>query len=65
MAIRFIKDSKKFVLNTAHTTYAFDVFNDRYLRHIYYGKRTKNTEPKELRGISFAPYIEKYGYFQD
>jgi len=62
MAIRFIKDSKRFVLNTQHTTYAFDVFNDRYLRHIYYGKRTKNTEPKELRGISFAPYIEKYGY---
>ena len=62
MAIRYIKDSKKFVLNTKRTTYAFDVFNDRYLRHVYYGKRTKDPQPAPLYGISFAPYLDRYGH---
>ena len=35
MSIRFLKDKKRFIINTKHTTYAFDVVLDRYLYHTY------------------------------
>ena len=60
MSIRFIKDKKRFVINTKSTTYAFDVVMDHYLYHIYYGKKTNVLPNPEYRGISFAPYVEGY-----
>ncbi len=62
MSIKFIKKSKQFLITTQNTTYAFEVLNNRYLRHIYYGKKKKSLQSPELHGISFAPYIEEYGY---
>ncbi len=63
MSIKFVKKTKQFVLSTKNTTYAFEVLKDRYLRHIYYGKKKSNIVSPELKGISFAPYIEEYGHF--
>ena len=57
MSIRFIKDKQRFVINTKHTTYAFDVVYDRYLYHIYYGKRTREIADPAFRVLSFAPYL--------
>lgn len=61
MSIRFIREKNMFVLNTKKTTYAFDVLNGHYLRHIYFGKRKTEPEPAPLKRISFSPYIKEYG----
>ena len=57
MSVRFIKQDKRFVINTKNTTYAFEVYRDRYLCHSYYGKRTSNIPAVKMRMLSFAPYI--------
>ncbi len=62
MSIRFIKQVRQFIIHTASTTYAFDIVNDKYLRHLYYGKRTKTVTPGDPRGYSFAPYISQNGH---
>ena len=41
MAIKFVKSKKQFILTTQNTTYAFEIVKDRYLRHLYYGKKKK------------------------
>ncbi len=61
MSIRFIKSDNRFVLHTAHTTYAFDVLDGHYLRHLYYGKRTTAIPVAPLPVISFAPYVAAQG----
>ncbi|MBR2622425.1 MAG: alpha-galactosidase [Clostridia bacterium] len=60
MSIRFNKQKKQFVINTKHTTYAFEVVMDRYLYHTYYGKRTSVLPEPAYQLISFAPYIAGY-----
>ena len=61
MSIRIIKKEKKFIINTKNTTYAFEVSNDRYLRHLYYGKKTSKIESDSFQCIAFAPYLEELG----
>lgn len=60
MSIRFIKDKKRFVINTKSTTYAFDVVLDHYLYHVYYGKRTGTLPEPSFKVLSFSPYLEGY-----
>ncbi len=57
MSIRFIKDKKRFIINTKHTTYAFDVVLDHYLYHTYYGKRTSSLPDPSFHTVSFSPYL--------
>ena len=57
MSIRFIKNDKRFVINTKNTTYAFEIAFDRYLCHTYYGKRTSKLPAAQMRMLSFAPYM--------
>ena len=57
MSIQYLKDKKRFVIHTKHTTYAFDVVFDRYLYHIYYGKRTSALPDPVYPFKSFAPYM--------
>ncbi len=59
MGIRFIKDENKFILSTKKTSYSFEILENRYLRHLYYGKRTSRTEGGKLRSVSFSPYIKE------
>ena len=56
MSIRYFKEKKRFVINTKHTTYAFDVVLGRYLYHTYYGKRTSVLPDPVFGVVSFAPY---------
>ena len=56
MSIRFYKDTKRFVIHTKHTTYAFEVVLDRYLYHLYYGKRTTVLPEAAFPHYSFSPY---------
>ena len=60
MSIRFDKQKKRFVINTKHTTYAFEVVMDRYLYHTYYGKKTNVLPDPAYQVISFAPYLAGY-----
>lgn len=60
MSIRFIKDKKRFIIHTKHTTYSFDIVMDRYLYHTYYGKRTTDLPDPSFRVVSFAPYLDGY-----
>ncbi len=57
MSIRFIKSQKRFIINTKGTTYAFDIVLDRYLYHIYYGKKTSALPEAVFHPVSFAPYL--------
>ena len=57
MSIRFLKNEKRFVINTKNTTYAFEIVFDRYLCHTYYGKRTSKLPAAKMTMLSFAPYI--------
>ena len=61
MSIRYLKESRKFILNTKSSTYAFEILGGRYLRHLYYGKRTNDIPSPELRYVSFSPYVEELG----
>lgn len=61
MSIRFLKQEKRFVINTKSTTYAFQILKDRYLAHIYYGKKTNKLNFTESREIAFAPYPAEFG----
>ncbi len=56
MSIRFLKNDKRFVINTKNTTYAFEIVFDRYLCHTYYGKRISKLPAAQMRMLSFAPY---------
>ncbi len=61
MSIRFRKSDNRFVLHTARTTYAFDVPDGHYLRHLYYGKRTTDISVPPMPVVSFAPYVAAQG----
>ena len=64
MSIRYIKDKKRFVIHTKHSTYAFEVVLDRYLYHLYYGKRTSTLPDPNFHVVSFAPYLDGYSEAQ-
>ncbi len=61
MSIRFVSSDTRFILHTARTTYAFDVLDGHYLRHLYYGKRTADIPAAPLPLVSFAPYVAAQG----
>ena len=39
MEIKFIESEKLFQINTDHTTYLMGIADDRYVGHVYYGKK--------------------------
>ena len=59
MPIRYDPSSMRFLLSTRHTLYAFDVWKGRYLRHLYYGKKTRNVPTPPPTVVSFSPYIRE------
>ena len=61
MPIKFSKSSKRFILNTNNTTYAFEVYRSHYLVHLYYGSTKGRFESVERKKLSFAPAVAAYG----
>ena len=47
MGITYNKELKRFHLQTRDTSYIFDIFKDRYLAHVYWGKRIHGISRKE------------------
>ena len=62
MAISFRKADKLFRITTKNTLYAFSILGDRYLLHLYYGKK-RAAEPLKYDRycVSFAPYLPECG----
>lgn len=61
MAIQYVKSKQRFVLQTKTTTYAFEVLHDKYLLHLYYGKkRTRVPDAPERKTVSFSPYDAEF-----
>ena len=57
MSIIFMENERRFIINTKSTTYAFEVAFNRYLCHVYYGKKTDVIPSAEMKMLSFAPYM--------
>ena len=58
MSIIYDDDKKIFHLNTEETSYVIKIINDKYLAHIYWGKRIKNySKSREIvwKDRGFAP----------
>lgn len=61
MAIYFSEKEQRFIIETNHTCYVFDVLKNRYLQHIYYGAKKSSIEVPSLNRESWAPYVAEYG----
>ena len=60
--ITFDCEEKIFRLDTRNTTYAMQIVHDKFLAHLYYGKKQDcvNGEYKEYP-VDFAPYVAEVG----
>lgn len=60
--ILFDKKNKIFNIKTNNTTYAMQVVHDKYVAHLYYGKKTDRlTECYKEYPVDFAPYVADVG----
>lgn len=59
MAIKFIKSSKRFIIETNNSTYAMELYNNRYLINLHYGEPKGRFSSDGKKCISFSPYEEK------
>lgn len=63
--IKYFKEHKLFKIDTLNTTYAFKVVYDKYVSHLYYGKKIANeiklNEMYNEVPISFAAYPKDIG----
>ncbi|MBE5753267.1 MAG: alpha-galactosidase [Clostridiales bacterium] len=60
--ISFDLEEKIFRIDTRNTTYAFKIAHEKFLAHLYYGKKTDSLQGfyREYP-VDFAPYIEEIG----
>ncbi len=63
MAIIFDESNKRFIIETKNSEYAFEVFKDRYLVHLYYGAKIGNRSYEtDTVPYTFAPYDDDLNY---
>ena len=61
MSIIFNSKEKIFYIQTKNSTYAMQVAHNRYVLHLYYGKKREDISPWQERIVSFAPYDADIG----
>lgn len=61
MSILFNSKEKIFYIQTKNSTYAMQVVYNRYVLHLYYGKKREDISPWQERIVSFAPYDADIG----
>lgn len=54
--IRFDDKNKVFLLSTKNTSYGIGIVDDRYVEHLYYGKKIEDTNIRYLLRADEAPY---------
>ena len=59
--ITFEENSRIIRIDTKNSTYAMQISHEKYVLHLYYGKRTEYIEPYQERVVSFAPYVADIG----
>ena len=56
--ISFDCNKKTFIITTKNTSYAFCVVSEKYLAHLYYGKKCEKIPEYSARPLAFASYAE-------
>ena len=56
MRVVFDEKNKVFLLHTQNTTYAIAVTEDKYVNHLYYGKKLEDTDIRYLLREDEAPF---------
>ena len=56
MRVVFDEKNKVFLLHTQNTTYAIAVTEDKYVNHLYYGKKLEDTNIRYLLREDEAPF---------
>jgi len=59
--IYYNESSKIITLNTKNTTYAMQISHEKYVLHLYYGKKTEDIKPHKEKVVSFCPYDPNIG----
>ncbi|GAU79385.1 alpha-galactosidase [Fusibacter sp. 3D3] len=68
MNISYNAPKKRFTLNTAHTTYAFEIWDNLYPVHLYYGPKaviTHGFKPEDFNSFSPNPNFNNKSYSLD
>jgi len=56
MSIEYCKEKNQFIITTDNTMYVLDIYHGRYLRHLYYGKKTEEIPEPKKYGWVYSPY---------
>ena len=65
MSITFDRESYTFKLDTAHTTYMFQVLDGGYLCHLYWGGRIDTVSLPFLSREYAGPYVRDAGRWRN
>ena len=65
MPIKYVKSSKRFILETDNTVLALELFKNRYLINLHYGEKKGRFSYDGRTQVSFSPKDEKYGVCPD
>lgn len=57
MSIIFDQDKKVFLLHTPNTTYGMAITDDKYISHLYYGRRVKSADIRYLLREDEPPFV--------
>ena len=60
MPIKFIKSSKRFIIETERSVYAIELYKNRYLINLHYGEKKGRFSFEGKQRIAFGAYEEKY-----
>ncbi len=61
--IQYFDQQKIFKIDTKNTSYVMRVAYDKFVEHVYYGKKIENADfPQTDKIISFAPFVKETGY---
>ena len=61
MSVKYIKSSKRFIIETESSTYAMELYKNRYLINLHYGEKKGRFSFGEQKKLAFGAYEEKYG----
>lgn len=65
MPIKYNKKTNRITLTTQNTMYLIEILEDRFLGHLYYGKKKRGLDlVYDYRTGSFTPYYEDFYRFQ-
>ena len=55
--ITYLENARQFQINTPHSTYALAVTDEKYLCHVYYGRRLEPEDMTALLRTQYPPFV--------